>query len=283
MDKSPEQMDAQTARAFLDRHASPDVNLVDVREPWEYEEFHLPGAALIPLADLTDNLKELSASKPTLVYCRSGNRSAAAASLMRGQGFREVHNIVGGIMAWKGDTAVGPWEKGLYHFTGKETPLEILGVAYAMETNLGAFYAALAASSNTPDLQETFDRLARFEEAHQTLLVRLAEKMGASGDIRKALESTGGISAAEGGWAPDDLLKEREVTIDTSRTAVEAAMMFEAQALDLYLRSLHVIQNPECHGLLHELADQETAHLKVLSRFLNRKDPLDSSSILTRS
>lgn len=276
MDKSPEQMDAQTARAFLDRYATPDVNLVDVREPWEYEEFHLPGAALIPLAELTDRLNELSASKPTLVYCQSGNRSAAAASLMRGQGFREVYNIVGGIMAWKGDTAVGAWETGLYHFTGKETPLEILGVAYAMETNLGAFYTTLATSSKTPDLRETFDRLARFEEAHQTLLVRLAKRMGASGDIRKALESTGGISAAEGGWAPEELLKEREVVMETSKTAVEAAMMFEVQALDLYLRCLAIIENPEGRGLLHELADQEKAHLKVLSRFLNRKGLLDS-------
>jgi len=64
--------------------------------------------------------------------------------------------------------------------------------------------------------------------------------------------------------------------IDTSSTAVEAAMMFEAQALDLWLRCLFIIQNPECQGLLHERADQEKAHLKVLSRFLNRESLSDS-------
>jgi len=53
-------------------------------------------------------------------------------------------------------------------------------------------------------------------------------------------------------------------------------MMFEAQALDLWLRCLFIIQNPECQGLLHERADQEKAHLKVLSRFLNRESLSDS-------
>ncbi len=264
-------MEAEKAKEYLEKRSSHDFSLVDVREPWEYEEFHLPGAKLIPLAQLSDRLGEVSPKKPALVYCRSGNRSASAVSLMMGQGFEEVYNLVGGVMAWRGDYAVGPWDAGIYHFTGKETPLEILGVAFAMETNLKLFYTEMASSKKGTDLQETFSQLARFEEGHQVLLVRIAKDLGAEGDIRKDLEARGNITAVEGGWTPGDLLKERNAFLRTAQEAVEAAMMFEAQALDLYLRTTMRIQNSEGRTLLSRLADQEKEHLKVLARLLDRK------------
>ena len=73
-------------KKYLDTHDIDDYNLLDVRQDWEYEEFHIPGASLIPLPELPDRMGEIASNKPTLVYCASGGRSAAAANLLVGPG-----------------------------------------------------------------------------------------------------------------------------------------------------------------------------------------------------
>ena len=59
---------AQKVREFLNQKSQEEYNLVDVREPKEYEQGHLPGAQLIPVGKLPDRLRELDPTKPTIVY-----------------------------------------------------------------------------------------------------------------------------------------------------------------------------------------------------------------------
>jgi rhodanese-related sulfurtransferase len=59
---------AQKVREFLNQKSQEEYNLVDVREPKEYEQGHLPGAQLIPVGKLLDRLRELDPNKPTIVY-----------------------------------------------------------------------------------------------------------------------------------------------------------------------------------------------------------------------
>jgi rhodanese-related sulfurtransferase len=61
-------MTADEVRSFLDRHDPEEYNLVDVRQPGEYEEEHLPGAKLIPVGELEERLGELDPDKPTVAY-----------------------------------------------------------------------------------------------------------------------------------------------------------------------------------------------------------------------
>jgi rhodanese-related sulfurtransferase len=63
-----ETMKAEEVRAFLNRHNPDEYNLVDVRQPGEYEEAHIPGARLIPLGELPARLSELDPDKPAIVY-----------------------------------------------------------------------------------------------------------------------------------------------------------------------------------------------------------------------
>lgn len=58
----------QEIRDFMEAHPPDEFNLVDVRQPGEYQSLHLPGARLIPLAELADRAKELDPSKPTITY-----------------------------------------------------------------------------------------------------------------------------------------------------------------------------------------------------------------------
>jgi len=74
--------------------------VVDVREPWEYQQGHVPGAVLIPLGQLSARVNELDPEKPVAVICASGNRSQSAAALLGQKGFKTVYNISGGTGAW---------------------------------------------------------------------------------------------------------------------------------------------------------------------------------------
>lgn len=61
-------MTAGEVRAFLRQRSPESYNLIDVRQPGEYEGGHLPGARLLPIAELADRLGELDRSKPTITY-----------------------------------------------------------------------------------------------------------------------------------------------------------------------------------------------------------------------
>ncbi len=74
--------------------------VVDVREPWEYRQGHVPRAVLIPLGQLSSRLNELDPEHPVAVICASGSRSQSAAALLGQKGFKTVYNILGGTGAW---------------------------------------------------------------------------------------------------------------------------------------------------------------------------------------
>jgi adenylyltransferase/sulfurtransferase len=76
-----------------------DVQLIDVRQPWEAAIAVLPGSRLIPLRELPDRLDELDPRREVVTYCHSGYRSADAAAFLRERGFR-ARSLAGGIDAW---------------------------------------------------------------------------------------------------------------------------------------------------------------------------------------
>jgi len=77
------------------------VQLVDVRQPGEWDQGHIDGAMLKPLPKLVESLEGLDRERTVAVHCKSGYRSSIAASLLQREGFREVVNIIGGFDAWK--------------------------------------------------------------------------------------------------------------------------------------------------------------------------------------
>lgn len=91
---------AAKLKEMLDSEQS--INLIDVREDYEFEEDNL-GARLIPLGELPDRLDELEDLKgqPIYVHCRSGARSGRAKDFLISKGFEDVHNVLGGILAYR--------------------------------------------------------------------------------------------------------------------------------------------------------------------------------------
>ena len=103
MERGSNGFDEVGARELKERLAGPEPPfLLDVREPYEWDVVSLEGdgAVLVPLGELADRLGDLPEDRDIVVYCRSGVRSARAASTLVDAGFRRVSNLVGGVLAW---------------------------------------------------------------------------------------------------------------------------------------------------------------------------------------
>jgi rhodanese-related sulfurtransferase len=87
-----------SAEAFRDLPER--VQRLDVRERWEFEQAKVPGAILIPLAELADRLGELDRSRPIAAYCHHGVRSLHALRFLQGEGFTDLAHLSGGIDAY---------------------------------------------------------------------------------------------------------------------------------------------------------------------------------------
>ena len=93
--------DEITPAALAARLARRDaIELIDVREPYEWQIARIPGARLVPLGSLASALHTLEGEHEIVVHCHHGMRSASAADLLRRSGFARVRNLAGGIDRW---------------------------------------------------------------------------------------------------------------------------------------------------------------------------------------
>ncbi len=117
----------QEVKELLDNDALGAFQLLDVRQPREYEAGHIPGAKLIPLGELEYRYRELDNDQGIISYCRFGHRSMAASILLCGLGFENVYNLDGGVRIWDYEVVKGTAEDTL--ITGGEETLDVLVVA----------------------------------------------------------------------------------------------------------------------------------------------------------
>jgi sulfur-carrier protein adenylyltransferase/sulfurtransferase len=76
------------------------LEIIDVREPYEWQIGHIPGARLVPLAQIAEEIPRLDKRRETIVYCKVGARSARAAQQLANAGVADVRNLAGGILRW---------------------------------------------------------------------------------------------------------------------------------------------------------------------------------------
>lgn len=92
-----------TVQELKEKQASnPNLNIIDVRETWEFDEDNI-GAQLLPLGELPARVSEIADFKDQelIVHCKSGGRSAQAQKFLVAQGFNNVINLKGGILAYR--------------------------------------------------------------------------------------------------------------------------------------------------------------------------------------
>jgi len=76
------------------------LEIIDVREPYEWQIGHIPGARLVPLGRIAEEIPRLDKRRETILYCKVGARSMRAAQQLASAGVADVRNLAGGILRW---------------------------------------------------------------------------------------------------------------------------------------------------------------------------------------
>ena len=254
---------ADEAKKYIKNHGVTSYQLLDVRQPQEYEQQHLPGAILIPIKELSSRLNELDTKKPTLVYCHNGIRSKAAAQLLQGYSFKTVFSIRGGIRAWKGVKIHGPETQGMEFFISGDFEDALL-MAYRMEEGLKQFYLALAEKVELQVQKDLLNHMASFEDGHMAMLRHQYKKKFFHE------EAEGEVTEMEGGFDKNIILASYGAHIESMEDIVHLGIMFETEAFDLYSRLARKTNNPETRDFYQHMAKEEIIHLGQLSRELDK-------------
>jgi rhodanese-related sulfurtransferase/rubrerythrin len=255
-------------RKLIAEQPPDSYNLMDVRQPREYQQLHLPGAMLIPMEQLKDRAGELDPAKPTVVYCRSGNRSQVAAGMLRDAGFEDARNMEGGMMAWEGAVAEGPPEAGMAWFGPGVTGEEMAALAWLLEDGTHRFYISIAEETNDAEALKLFGELDSAELHHKDTLIALYKRLsGREPDVdfpRGVIGTASDEPTMEGGVALADALTWANGKPLTD--VLEFMVAQEANALDLYIKMQRASDDPGAQEVFAAIGDEEHAHLERLMR-----------------
>lgn len=189
---------------------------------------------------------------------------------MAGKGFENVYNLQGGLNAWQGSKAAGPPEMAMLYLSGKESPLQVIALAYGMEEATRAFYARAAAETASDELKDLLTKMAAIEEKHKQRLFDLRKSLDPAAVDRQAFEDSTRSEVMEGGLDPEDFYQRLKPVLNSTPEVLNIAMMLEAQGLDLYLRYAREISAEDSQKIFYEIAEEEKGHLNRLAELLEK-------------
>lgn len=184
-------------------------------------------------------------------------RSKAAAQLLQAEGFTNIYNMSGGIIAYEGGKAVGDESQGMEYFIGKNFA-DVFQMSYAMEEGLRQLYLALEELVEDDKPKALLARLARFEEGHKAML---RARFSNEAAVDEVIDS----ESLEGGFDKQQILDHFRRQITGLEGIIQLAMMLETQALDLYSRLSRTTENEESKVFFQYMAKEEKLHLGFLS------------------
>ena len=269
--KAVKSITPEEVRKIIKEKSADRYSLLDVRQPSEYEQGHIPGAELIPLAELQFNLNRLQPDKMTIVYCRSGNRSRSGIGLLNGGGFDEVYNMEGGILAYNGLVAAGPPEAGVFCFSEKMTPEQLIAMAWYIEDGSQRYFDTLKNITQDHEINAIFISLIEHKIAHKTSLSQLYLKTSGQTAIDDFPTSVlqrpphrvmaGCVSVSEAiNWSKT---KDMSDILDLS-------IGLEANTFDLYLKLGKRVKLDRARTVFMELSEEAARHLEKLSSIFEK-------------
>ncbi len=256
----------QEVRKIIKEKSASDYCLLDVRQPSEYEQGHLPGAKLIPLPELEPKMNALQPNRMTIVYCRSGNRSRSAVGMLNGAGMDDVYNMEGGILAYNGMVAAGPPEAGVFCFPENMSPEQLIAMAWYIEDGSKSYVGTIKEMNQNVDLKDILTNLYEHKVAHKKTLEKLYEKISGE-SVRDGFPTyvlkkppkivmSGCVNVPDAvNWSKD---KDANVILDFM-------MALEANTFDLYLKLGREVKSERARSVFMSLSKEEAGHLDKLS------------------
>jgi rhodanese-related sulfurtransferase len=240
--------------------------LLDVRQPMEHSQGRLPGSVLIPLNELNIRVSELDPEVPTIVYCRTGARSASATNFLLGNGFDTVLNMVGGIVQYNGLIASGSPESSGVCFSSMKDALELAAMAWILEDGNIKFIEGLCHEVLNDHEPALFDKILEAKKSHCESLRQVAQDLNGGslddnfpqGLIEVPDEPTmvGCVKVSEAlAWAKNKAMND----------LLEVMMTLSANAYDFYLTLSRTSEGEDEKKIYTLLATEEHSHLDRLT------------------
>jgi rhodanese-related sulfurtransferase len=155
-----ETLTAEEFDEYVKKHKEKEYLLIDVRQESEYELGHIPGARLMPLAEVETRLFSLPADQDLIFYCQNGGRSQWAASLAGASEVcqKKVYHLMGGLLVRNGKILPGYPKIKIFEYAAFD------------------LYRAMAQQSEHSETREAFLAIAQAEKGHMRALARSIEK-----------------------------------------------------------------------------------------------------------
>jgi len=253
-------------RTIIKEKSAEEYCLLDVRQPGEYAQGHIPGAKMIPLGELQARLPEMTSQRFTVVYCRSGNRSRSAVGILNGAGFDEAYNMEGGMLAYNGLVAVGPPEAGVFCFPQSLEPEQLAAMAWYIEDGSQKYYQQMKAMTRIQNEGDLFAELLTYKRAHKDDLFNLYKKMSGQLEVKdfpsKVLPGPP-ANVMAGCVNVDDAVnwsKDREIS-----EVLDLMMSLEANTFDLYLKLGRKVKSQQARSVFLALSEKEKHHIETLA------------------
>ncbi len=264
---------AEQVREFTSSHAEASYQLVDVRQPEEYGQGHIPGAQLIPLGELDLREGEVArlTNRKAVFYCRSGARSARAATwAAQVYGLPKVYNLLGGFMGWDGASVPDfPRLKALDLRGDVES---LLRQAIDLEKGTYRLYGLLAQAYADGPVGTAIFQLAQAEIAHARTVHRLLGEISQAEvpGFEQLFAQTPGALIESGESFEEVVDRAQALERQGSAAILELALDIELNAYDLYKNVASQASNDRTRALLLDLSQQEKRHADSVLKGLGK-------------
>jgi rhodanese-related sulfurtransferase/rubrerythrin len=267
-DLTPEQL-----RQFIQHHHVKEYALIDVRQPGEYEQGHIPGSRLLPLPELVRSMGALPTDRRLVFYCRSGGRSTAAASMVadEGIGAGDPANLVGGMLAWDGGVAAD--YPNVQLFDWRAAPSDMLITAMNLEKGALNFYTHVSEQYQDHPWVGVFSNLAKAELGHARTVYHFWREIETDGDEFDTVFDRLSGEVLEGGMKLSRAIESLcEIKGRACLHLIETALKIEYTAFDLYQTMAERVTMPDAREAFITIAQAEKAHMRALARAIDDCD-----------
>jgi rubrerythrin/rhodanese-related sulfurtransferase len=261
-----ETLTAEEFEAYLKNHKEDEYLLIDVRRQSEYELGHIPGAKLMPLAEVETRLYSLPADQDLIFYCHNGGRSQWAASLA-GEGEvcqKNIYHLMGGILARSGK--ILPGYPKIHIFDRAQEPEQLLTAAMDLEKGAGRFYQYAKDRFIEDPISQIFEQVAIAEKGHAKLIYHYFQKLKSNLPPFDTLYDSLNGEVLEGGQSFKEACHNLEaVAADGCSEIIDFALAIEYEAFDLYRAIAEKTEDAEARATFLAIAQAEKGHMRALA------------------